>query len=257
MTDEVVQFQWDELDAATAAAISVQTLIEGGRPGTWWRTDGRALADRFVRELQTSLTNGETLQQTTTRMVGGTVDGIPVKGIMGPARRNAAKLVATSVNAISNRARFESFQANADIIKGIQQVSTFDNKTTDTCIAYSGEAWRIEDLRPFAGSSLPFNGGPPRHFSCRSTLVPIIRSFRELGFGRTELPVGTRASLDGQIPADLSFDQWLRGKSVTFQNQLLGVGKARLWRDGKLSLKDLVDFRGNPLTLAQLEQSVV
>jgi len=33
---------------------------------------------------------------------------------------------------------------------------------------------------------------------------------------------------------------------------VLGSGRAQLWRDGKLTLEQLLDLSGNPLTLAQL-----
>ena len=62
----------------------------------------------------------------------------------------------------------------------------------------------------------------------------------------------TRASMDGQVPTAQGFDGWLNGKSEDFQNDLLGVEKARLWRDGKVTLQELTDQSGNPLTIAEL-----
>jgi hypothetical protein len=35
---------------------------------------------------------------------------------------------------------------------------------------------------------------------------------------------------------------------------MLGKGRAELWRDGKITLQQLLDQRGNPLTLQQLRQ---
>ena len=112
-------------------------------------------------------------------------------------------------------------------------------------------AWEL-DGTPLEGA-LPFNGGPPRHFNCRSSLIPVLKSFEELGLPKIDFPEGTRASIDGQIPADISFNDFLRGKSATFQNNLLGPAKARLWRSNKITLKQLVDVRGNPLTVAELQ----
>jgi hypothetical protein len=62
--------------------------------------------------------------------------------------------------------------------------------------------------------------------------------------------------MDGQVPEDITFGAWLDKKGVTFQDKLLGKKRAQLWRDGKITLTQLVDFRGNPLTLSQLEARI-
>jgi hypothetical protein len=64
---------------------------------------------------------------------------------------------------------------------------------------------------------------------------------------------GTRASMSGPVSGKTTFEAWLKKRSVEEQNKVLGVGKAKLWRSGKIGFSDLVDQRGNPLTLAQLQ----
>ena len=77
---------------------------------------------------------------------------------------------------------------------------------------------------------------------------------RRLGVDMDEMPASVRQSMDGEVPADMSFDDWLKGKSKTFQDQLLGKGKADLWRNGAITLTDLVDQTGRPLSLAALRK---
>jgi hypothetical protein len=48
----------------------------------------------------------------------------------------------------------------------------------------------------------------------------------------------------------------LKRKGVEYQNEVLGVGRADLWRAGKITLRDLVSGSGNPLTLDQLRAKV-
>jgi hypothetical protein len=88
--------------------------------------------------------------------------------------------------------------------------------------------------------------------NCRSTSVPVLKSFRELGFDIDEVPVSTRAGMDGQVAADTTFEGWLSRRDVAEQNDKLGVGRAQLWRDGKIKFRDLVDGNGRELTLAEL-----
>lgn len=90
--------------------------------------------------------------------------------------------------------------------------------------------------------------------NCRSVLVPITKTFRELGLDIDEIKEGTRASDEGQIKASTTFTEFLSGKSKEYQDDLLGKGRADLWRDGKITLRDLLDQRGRPLTLAELKE---
>lgn len=250
----VVKFKGNKLDPETIKALVAATLVNGSSPTAWWKRQSLDFRNTFMDTVRTSMRNGESLTQAINRIVGGTIDGASVPGIMKTTKAKAGALVSTSMSAVTNEAALKSFQANNDVIKAVTQLSTLDNRTSDVCIAYSGQTWNVNTLEPIAGSSLPFNGGPPRHFNCRSRLRPVTKSFKELGLDKDELPAGTRASMDGQVPADITFDSWLKKKGTTFQNDLLGPKRAQLWRDDKITLTQLVDMRGNPMTLTQLEQ---
>lgn len=90
--------------------------------------------------------------------------------------------------------------------------------------------------------------------NCRSTSTPVLKSWRELGFDHDELPGSSRASMDGQIPEETTYAQWLRGKDFDFVADVLGVDKARLFLNGQLPLDRFYDRRGNELTLDQIRQ---
>jgi hypothetical protein len=203
-----------------------------------------------------SMQNGESMTQAITRVTGGTIDGVTVPGIMKTTKKKAGALVSTAMSAVTNEAALASYKANSDVIKAVTQLSTLDNRTSDVCIAYSGQTWDLNTLRPIPPSTLPFNSGPPRHFNCRSRLRPVTKSFKELGLDKEEIPKTTRASMDGQVPADITFSDWLKTKPTSFADDLLGPKRAQLWRDDKITLTQLVDMRGNPMTLSQIEQSL-
>jgi SPP1 gp7 family putative phage head morphogenesis protein len=249
----VVEFNIEEIPQSVARAIARDTLVQGAKPRTWWRRQKVSLIDTVLDTARTSLQNGESAAQAAARLSGGVLNGERIKGALQATRAQANALAATAFSAVTNEARIRSFQQAPDVIKSIQQLSTFDNRTSDICIAYSGLVWDAQTLKPI-GHDLPFNGGPPRHFNCRSTLIPVTRSFRELGFDIDELPPGTRATMDGQVPADLTFSDWLKTKPPEFVDDLLGPKRAKLWRDNKIALRDLVNRRGDPVSLATLEQ---
>ena len=65
--------------------------------------------------------------------------------------------------------------------------------------------------------------------------------------------------IDVRMVLTTPFVHWLvflSKKSKTFQNKLLGRKRAELWRKGAITLTQLVDFRGFPLTLEQLEDRI-
>lgn len=89
--------------------------------------------------------------------------------------------------------------------------------------------------------------------NCRSAYTPVLKSFRELGIDIDEAPSGTRASMNGQVPSDTTYGQWLKGQPVSVQNDALGVTKATLFRKGDLPLDRFINRNGHELTLAELK----
>jgi hypothetical protein len=64
--------------------------------------------------------------------------------------------------------------------------------------------------------------------------------------------IRTRASEFWQVGKNVTFDDFLNMKDKKGQDVLLGKGRADLWRAGKITLKDLVDQNGRPLTIKEL-----
>lgn len=152
----------------------------------------------------------------------------------------------------ANAARLAVFRKNSDVVSGVRQISTLDSHTTLICIAYSDACWDLEG-KPIRGTVLPFLGGPPRHWGCRSVLAPITKTFAELGLNIAEPKATTRASDEGQISATTTFDQFLKRKPQGYVDEMLGVGRAQLWRDGRVRCRDLLDEQGRILSLKELE----
>jgi hypothetical protein len=218
------------------------TLVQGHTVGAWFDRQEGDLAFRFQLELQQGIAQAETNAQIIKRVRDN---------VMPVARNNVAALVQTSVQTVSAAARRETVKANSDIIKGIRQISTLDGHTTPICIAYAGAEWDL-NYKPIGDNKLPYNGGVPRHWNCRSIEVPITRTFKELGIDLPEPPASTRAAHGGQVRGNITFDEFLRSKPKAFVDDLLGPGRAELWRDKTITLQQLLDQHGRPLTLEEL-----
>lgn len=263
------------LSPRTVTALLRDAVVEGAPASEWWAGEGRRLAFDFRNQMRAGFLGGENVDQLVRRMRDTPIGDLPVKRIR--------PLVRTSFTSVSNSARTATMEANSATIKGVQQRSTLDGRTSDICKAYSGLVWSLPDYKP-VDHDLPFDGGPPRHINCRSSLVPVLKSWEELagkrlpggqghpsqgvdsrfrenlrkqGFTEDQIAKAKRrvqSSMDGEVPDDLSYESWLRTKSETFQREALGGRKFDLWKKDRITLRDLVNEDGRPLTVAQLSQ---
>jgi len=242
------------LPKATMSALYKDTMIMSAPSSQWWLKQAQTVTFKFVQSIRMGMAQGETNDQIIARVRG--IDGLFAAN--APARRQAEALVRTSVQTVANAARVAVYKENDDLIKGYQQISTLDELTSDICIAYDGASWD-QDGNPINGTDLPFINeggsfeGVPRHWNCRSTLIPIIKTWRELGIDIDEFNETQRASMDGAVSAKLTYDTWLLNKTAEQQDDLLGPGKADLFRQGRISTRDLLDQNGRPMTVKELQ----
>jgi SPP1 gp7 family putative phage head morphogenesis protein len=163
-------------------------------------------------------------------------------GIINITRNNAESVVLTAIAHHANVAQTKVYEANEDIIKGYRYTATLDTRTTELCASRDGKFYKLGDKKPAL----------PAHFRCRSRYVAVLKSFKEMGLDVT-LPESTRASLDGQVPAKTSYQDWLRKQPVDRQNEILGVTKANIFREGALQLDKFVSPAGHVYTLDELK----
>lgn len=215
-------------------------LIQGAPSAEWWSRQSQDTAFKFANAVRQGAIQGETNTQIVKR----------VREVMDVSASNARSLVHSSIQTVANEARRETFKKNDDVVVGIEQVSTLDGHTTEICIAYDGAQWDL-DGNPIGGNDLPYNGGAPRHWGCRSVEVPITKTFKELGIDIPEPSRGERASSEG--PTSMTMTEYLNSRTKEQLDEQLGVGRAELFRSGVITRSQLLDLRGNPLSLSQLQ----
>ncbi|MFK3641242.1 minor capsid protein [Pseudomonas protegens] len=165
-------------------------------------------------------------------------------GILATTNRNASAIVRTAVQHVATQARMETLKENSDVVQAVEWVSTLDSKTTSQC--------RTLDKHRFKLTEGP---RPPIHINCRSTVVAVTK------FSALFAKDATRASVgeDGpqQVRADLSYYEWLKQQPAAFQDKAIGPKRARLFREGGLSVERFaelqLDRNFSPLTLAQMK----
>lgn len=175
------------------------------------------------------------------RRIRGTKAAKFADGVLARSRREVETVVRTSVQHTSQFARAATYEANSDLVKSVRYVATLDTRTSPICRALDGQAFDIGK-----------GPRPPMHHQCRSTTVPVIKSWEDLGINLKEAPPGTRASMDGQVPSAVSYEQWLRLQPKARQLEALGRGRFDAYKRG-VPLSRMVDQRHRPLSVAELK----
>lgn len=221
--------------------------VQGAVLKDWAADQKRRTLFRFSQQVKLGVANGEPLDAIVRRVRGRAVGkGRYAGGVMQTTTREAEALVRTAVADISTHARHGTYAANEDILEGYTLVVTFDGRTSDTCIRYGLTPAKVYPLND------PTSPRPPFHFQCRTVTAPAV-NWRALGI---EPPApGTRASATGQVPAAWDFDAWLKQAPPGIQADILGSGRAKLYREGRVSLRDLYKSDGRRVRLDDLRSA--
>jgi len=261
-------------------AVMKRSNLQGHSSNKWWKEQEKNLSFKFEGQMRQGYLAGEDVGDLAKR-VRGTKANNYKDGIMNVTKSQAETLVRSSVQTVSNEARLSTIEENDDIAKGVRWLSTLDGRTTDICKSLDGLRWDLPDYKP-NGHDKEFPG-PTAHWGCRSTQVPVLPDINELlnkpikALDNQELQAGVdaklkamgmsaeqragalvraRASMDGQVPDTMTYNEWLKKKPEQFQNKVLGVQRAQLFRDGNLQLRDLTNQDNRPLTVEQLNQAI-
>ena len=186
---------------------------------------------------------GQTTQQIVQGIIGTKSQNYK-NGILNVTRTNASTMVRTALSHTAAVARNKTFEDNSDLIPYYEWISTLDGRTSPICRSGDGKVFKV-GKGPLA----------PHHYNCRSTETPLFKEEVTIdGKKLTQKDIGgTRASKDGQVSADLNYNDWLKLQTDDFQNEVLGIAKADLFRDGGITMDKFVNNKGQSLTLDQLK----
>lgn len=267
-----VRLQLVSPEAKALRSIVADLPFEGMQLREWIK--GMAADDmrRVHAAIQAGAATGYNARQLVARALGNS-------GATQATRNAVDSVVRTAVMHVANHTRDAFVEGNASVLADERYVAMLDGKTTAECRAHSGKIF-------------PVGKGPrpPLHMRCRSFRTPAFRNdvladkeprvnverqllqeFTEArGMQRVsrkvDLPRASRPAYEafarrrlqqivGPTPAATTYQQWLQRQTRQFQEETLGVTKARLFREGKLRLDQFVAENGSELTLAQLARN--
>lgn len=151
-------------------------------------------------------------------------------------KRHADTLTRTIVNHTSSRARHAALEENAGLLEGYEWVAVLDLRTTLICGGRDGRLYRL--------GQGPL---PPAHWNCRSTIAPVVGE----EFQKKSLPGFKKPT--GKITPETTYGDWLKQQTADFQNEALGPTRAKLFREGGLTVDRFRNETGAVYTLEQLQ----
>lgn len=185
---------------------------------------GRTL-DKHFESLSTAASEAVKARVNIGLLEGKTSDQIiaDIRKNAYPRLFNQADAVArTSVNHVSNHAREATWDANSNEIIGVLYIATLDSRTTIVCASLDGRVFKPDE-----------GPRPPQHYGCRSTTSPVLRNA-------------------GGKPSPITFEDWLAEQSPAEQDRALGRTRAKWFREGKVTIRKLVDQSNRPLTIEEI-----
>lgn len=142
-----------------------------------------------------------------------------VQAAVGGARFAAERIVRSEFVRVAATSALQVFDANKAALNGVQWVATLDDASCLQCGLLDGTVYEDPE-----DADVPVDDTHP---NCRCVLVPVVAGADELGFGPA-----TRASVDGQVPATLTYADWFAGQDAATQRDILGPARYRLFKAG-------------------------
>lgn len=207
-------FTTNELTATAAFEIAASRPMQGALLKDWLADLEPQHRRRVEQALRISFTEGESLETAINR----------IRGVTKMNERGMAALIRTSNAHIAASVTEATYEANADVIQGVEWLSTLDGRTTEICRARDGKRWPVGE-----------GPRPPAHIGCRSTTIPVL--------------------IGQDSPKRETYPEWLKRQPKPVQDDILGPTRGRLFRDGNLPIDRFVDLKGRALTLEELGYS--
>jgi SPP1 gp7 family putative phage head morphogenesis protein len=161
----------------------------------------------------------------------------------------------TAITETSSNVSNATYKLNEDVIDGYQYVATLDSRTSMICSRLDGKVFRLDSETGVR---------PPQHFNCRSTTVPIVKSYEDIKNTSSSriskrrlsrLNSNTRASFNGQVPGKTNFEEFLRQQDPSFKLAVLGnKRRVDIFDLGKLKFTQFSTKTGELVSISRLEE---
>jgi SPP1 gp7 family putative phage head morphogenesis protein len=241
-----------QVEAGQVYTAALSRPFQGRLLREWMGSIDDQRAARIRDAVRIGYVQNETIDQIVRRIRGSRSNGY-ADGLLEIDRRAAEAVVRTAVAHFAGFTRDRFLAANDDLVASLSWTATLDTRTSPICRVRDGKRYGADEKHRPIGHSLPWLGGPGlAHWACRSTSVPVLKSWRELGIDADDVDAETRSSMDGQVPADTTFGEWLKRQSAARQDDVLGPTRGALFRKGDIPIERFYNDKGRYLSIEEL-----
>ena len=138
--------------------------------GTEWRGQYQIELDDLILRIRRALNRGlrEGLGERETMRIVSSAMGISTDRRSGfRANFNRVQAITRTVfNTAANAGAFAAYDANRDVLSGVEWLTARDERVCVICQRLDGKVWRFDD---------PNREQPPAHVNCRCGIIPVIK----------------------------------------------------------------------------------
>lgn len=214
--------------------------IEGQFLKGWWDGVAKSTQKNVSSALNRGFIRGDSTQAITRS----------VKQALSSTTRHAEAVTRTAITSTAAGARELVYEDNKDIVRAILWISTLDHRTSPACQALDGQEFPVGE-----------GPRPPAHVRCRSMTAPQTHKGSDIlgirpGNRKRKDRSGQRAAITGKTASKETYGTWLKKQPASDQDSILGPGKAKLFRSGKVSIEKFVDSDYRALSLEKILENL-
>ena len=216
-----------------------RTLLEG------WLGVSMGERKRLEQVIRRGIADGQTVNEIALAVRRGNVHNISMN--------QSKALVVTAITSVTAQTDHAVYKANEKALMGWQYVAVLDSRTTPICQHRDGHIYGINETQYL----------PPAHYRCRSTTIPVVKSWEDLSKleGVSQIRQRNFNNLtpkqiqfyDGQTPLKESYSEWLSRQPTEVQLRHLGdYAKLEAFRSGQLTIDKFTNPEGNSIGIREL-----
>jgi SPP1 gp7 family putative phage head morphogenesis protein len=224
----------------TELSVFAEVLL-AGVAGATVRGVTNAFRQTKTVQLMQAIRDGVTMREDNFQI------GRRAESVTGLHKKQAGSMIRTISNHVSVKTRDTVLQENIGLFDGYEWVAVLDSRTSIICAGRDGKIYPLTDDPEKSPK-------PPAHFNCRSTITPVVKAGFEDRAKKPKPRTAEGAKGKTKVRQTTTYESWLIRQPASFQDEVLGVTRGRLFRRGGLNLSKFVDDSGKTLTLDELRK---
>lgn len=200
------------------SAVQFAPFCDGANYEQYLNNIYNGFYDTWDNELRTGYILGIPTNQIIKNVMGTVAKNGEVAqiGSIEKIRQSIERNTRTYLQSMASTARNTLYKENESLFSGYKYVCTLDRRTCIVCMSDSNKIFKnIEDAPRLA-----------RHYNCRCQLLAQVKGLDGI------LDSDTQASENGQVPAEWTYEEWLKRQPDDVQRDVLGKTRYEIFKNG-------------------------